>query len=145
MRILILTALLISVYHLNAQKIEPSKTDGDHSKWDKISDYFSPPPKFKDQYGGFRSPLKFYNGREVGTVKDWEKRRTEILERWNSMMGKWPDLLKDQQLTYTDSIEKEGFTQYTVEFNWLPNEKTKGYLLIPKGEGVKPAVITVFY
>lgn len=145
MRILILTALLISVYHLNAQKIEPSQSGGDHSKWDKISAYFSPPEKFKEQYGDFRSPLTFYSGRKVETAEDWKKRRTEILERWNTMMGKWPDLLEGQQLTYIDSVKKEGFTQYTVEFNWLPNEKTKGYLLIPNGEGVKPAVITVFY
>lgn len=145
MRILILTALLISVYHLNAQKIEPSQSGGDHSKWDEISAYFSPPERFKDEYGDFRSPLTFYSGRKVETAEDWKKRRREILERWNTMMGKWPHLLEDQQLTYIDSVKKEGFTQYTVEFNWLPNEKTKGYLLIPKGEGVKPAVITVFY
>jgi dienelactone hydrolase len=145
MRILILTLLLLSTYHLNAQKVEPSQSGGDHSKWDKISAYFSPPEKFKDQYGDFRSPLTFYSGRKVETAEDWKKRKREILERWNTMMGKWPGLLEDQQLTYIDSVKKEGFTQYTVEFNWLPNEKTKGYLLIPNGEGVKPAVITVFY
>jgi dienelactone hydrolase len=145
MRLLILTLLLLSTYHLNAQKVEPSQSGGDHSKWDKISAYFSPPEKFKEQYGDFRSPLTFYSGRKVETAEDWKKRRTEILERWNTMMGKWPDLLEGQQLTYIDSVKKEGFTQYTVEFNWLPNEKTKGYLLIPNGEGVKPAVITVFY
>lgn len=145
MRLLILTLLLLSTYHLNAQKVEPSQSGGDHSKWDKISAYFSPPEKFKDQYGDFRSPLTFYSGRKVETAEDWKKRRREILERWNTMMGKWPHLLENQQLTYIDSVKKEGFTQYTVEFNWLPNEKTKGYLLIPNGEGVKPAVITVFY
>jgi dienelactone hydrolase len=145
MRLLILTLLLLSTYHLNAQKVEPSQSEVDHSKWDKISAYFSPPEKFKDQYGDFRSPLTFYSGKKVETAEDWKKRRTEILERWNTMMGKWPHLLENQQLTYIDSVKKEGFTQYTVEFNWLPNEKTKGYLLIPNGEGVKPAVITVFY
>jgi dienelactone hydrolase len=35
--------------------------------------------------------------------------------------------------------------QYPVSFYWTPNEKTKGYLLIPDGSGERPAVITVYY
>lgn len=145
MRLLILTVLLISAYHLKAQKIQSPQSGGGNSKWHKISAYFSPPPRFKDQYGDFRSPLIFYKGGKVQTAEDWKKRRSEILEHWNTMMGKWPHLLEDQQLTFIDSVQKEGFTQYKVGFNWLPNERTEGYLLVPEVGGIKPAVITVFY
>ncbi|MEO8961409.1 MAG: prolyl oligopeptidase family serine peptidase, partial [Ginsengibacter sp.] len=44
-----------------------------------------------------------------------------------------------------DSVQRDGFMQYTVQFYWTPNEQTKGYLLIPEGNGKKPAVITVYY
>src|SRR5690606_9867409 len=104
-----------------------------------------PPQELKNNYGNYRSPLKFYNGKEVKTVKDWKKRRNEILDRWNGLMGKWPKLLESQELTILDSIKKEGYTQYKVSFNWMPNEKTEGYLLVPNKKGKKPAVITVFY
>ena len=60
-------------------------------------------------------------------------------------MGEWPEFLTEQKLTIIDSVQKEGFMQYKVSFNWLPNEQTEGYLLVPEGEGKKPAVITVFY
>src|SRR5690606_32403132 len=53
--------------------------------------------------------------------------------------------LENQKLTILDSISKEGYTQYKVSFNWMPNEKTQGYLLVPASKGKKPAVITVFY
>lgn len=113
--------------------------------WEKISPYFSPPAKYKNEYGHYRSPLKFYNGDSVRTPQDWTKRREEILGRWNKMMGEWPPLLKDQKLKILDTVRRDGFTQYRVQFYWTPNEKTKGYLLVPDGKEKKPAVITVFY
>src|SRR5690554_1322133 len=144
MRTLILTILLLSGYGLNAQE-RSSKLTVNVLKWDKISPYFNPPLEFKDIYGDYRSPLKFYDGREVVTANDWKIRRDEIRARWNKLMGEWPELLEGQQLIYIDSIQKEGFTQYKVGFNWLPNERTEGYLLVPDGAETKPAVITVFY
>jgi len=113
--------------------------------WEKISPCFHPPAKYKGDYGRYHSPLKFYNGDTVATAQDWQKRRKEILTRWNKMMGEWPPLLKDQHLTLIDSTRRDGFTQYRVRFYWTPDQQTKGYLLIPDGKGKKPAVITVFY
>ena len=60
-------------------------------------------------------------------------------------MGEWPPLLKGQQMKITDSVRRDGFTQYRVRFNWTPNEETQGYLLVPDGKGKKPAVIIVYY
>jgi len=113
--------------------------------WQRIKSYFTPPAEFQNQLGDFRSPLKFYDGRPVKTPGDWKKRREEILSRWHAMMGDWPALIKDQQVEILESVQKDGYTKKKVRFNWNPNEKTEGYLLIPDGEGERPAVITVYY
>jgi hypothetical protein len=34
--------------------------------------------------------------------------------------------------------------RYAVRFNWLPEAITDGYLLVPEGEGRRPAVVAVF-
>ena len=122
-----------------------AQTVNKESTWQKIAPFFASPDLFKREYGYYRSPLKFYNGREVKNPADWIKRRTEILDRWNGLMGKWPALITNQKLEYLDSIRKNGFTQYQVRFNWVPGQKTNGYLLVPDGKGKMPAVITVYY
>jgi hypothetical protein len=113
--------------------------------WSKISQYFTSPAEFRDKLGDFRSPLKFYDGRMIKTPEDWRKRRTEILNRWNSLMGPWPALIKDQKIEIIESTHKDGYTKNRVRFYWNPNDKTEGYLLVPDGGGKKPAVITVYY
>lgn len=122
-----------------------AQTVSKQSAWQKIAPYFAMPDQFKDQYGPYRSPLKFYDGREVKNPADWKKRRLEILDRWNGLMGKWPALITDQKLEYLDSIRRDGFTQYKIRFSWVPGQKTNGYLMVPDGKGKKPAVITVYY
>ena len=118
---------------------------GETATWKEIAPFFVSPAEYKNEFGGYRSPLKFYSGRPVKTVNDWSQRRKEILAQWNKMMGEWPPLLKDQRMIFTDSIKKTGYTQYSIKFRWLPNEETEGYLLVPDGEGKKPAVVSVFY
>lgn len=147
--------LLINIFLLFCLSIAvPSglngQTSGDngHEKeavWRKIGQFFTPPDKFKGKYGDYRSPLKFYSGQPVKTADDWKKRRNEILARWNDMMGKWPSLIKNQKMEVLDTLRKDGFTQYRIRYYWLPEEKTEGYLLVPDGNGKKPAVITVYY
>ncbi len=115
------------------------------STWRAIASFFKPPVTHQSQYGSYRSPLKFYNGNEVKTAQDWNKRRREIKDQWTKMMGAWPPFLKDQKMKLLDSTKKDGFVQYTIKFHWTPNEETKGYLLVPDGNEKKPAVITVYY
>jgi dienelactone hydrolase len=122
-----------------------AQTLNKESTWQKIAPFFASPDQFKGEYGSYRSPLKFYNGSKVKNPSDWIKRRKEILDRWNGLMGKWPALITNQKLEYLDSIRKDGFTQYQVRFNWVPGQKTNGYLLVPDGKGKMPAVITVYY
>jgi hypothetical protein len=122
---------------------EMSKTE----IWREIAPHFEPPRQYQNNFGTYRSPLKFYSGRTARTKSEWEERRREIRQRWNQMLGEWPSLITDQTLQVLDSVRKDGFTQYRVSFSWTPNERTEGYLLIPEGQSgkKKPAVITVYY
>lgn len=113
--------------------------------WNKISAYFIPPERFENQFGSYRSPLKFYNGETVSTKEEWQKRREEIRNRWMSLMGEWPPVIKNQRLEIVETVRREDFTQHRVRFYWTPNQQTEGYLLIPDKTGKKPAIITVFY
>ncbi len=124
----------------------PGNEKNDKQKlWEQIAPYFSPPEKYRNAFGDFRSPLKFYNGEAVETPEDWTRRREEILNRWHEMMGEWPELITNQQLEILETTKRENFTQHRVKFSWLPGEETEGYLLIPEGTEKKPAVITVYY
>ncbi len=114
--------------------------------WKAIAADFVPPKEYVGDYGDFRSPLKFSDGREVKNAADWKKRRQEILEHWHGMMGQWPPLFKDQKLEVVSSQPRENFVQHKVRFRWLPNEVTDGYLLVPENaKGDLPAVVTVYY
>lgn len=113
--------------------------------WNKIAPYFSPPKELENEFGDYSSPLVFEDGTQVKTPDDWQKRRQEILSNWHQMMGEWPDLLEDQEMTILKTEQREDFTQHTISFEWVPGQETRGYLLVPDGDGEKPAVITVFY
>ena len=116
-----------------------------HVDWREITPYFSPPDSLKNEFGAYRSPLVFYNGDTVRTPSDWQRRCNEIRDTWMQMMGEWLPLLTDNKMEYLDSVQKEGYVEYKVSFEWLPSAKTTGYLLKPERKGKKPAVITVFY
>jgi hypothetical protein len=98
-----------------------------------------------DKYGFYRSPLKFYNGYDVKTSSDWARRREEILNTWNGMMGKWPPFIEHQKMEITEKVKVDNYIRYKIRYNWLPGQLTEGYLLIPEGNGKRPAVITVYY
>lgn len=141
--LLILTLLLC--FRTEAQDSRKMAPDKQSAIWKKIAPYFSPPKQFKGEFGDYRSLLEFNDGRKVTSAKDWSIRKEEIRNRWMNLMGEWPELLEDQKMVFVDSTKKDGYTQYSVRFNWLPNEETDGYLLVPDGDGEKPAVISVFY
>lgn len=124
------------------------QADGKCSKkatWDKISEYMSPAPEYAGNYGNYRSPLVFDNGRPVKTKSDWAKRRKEIKAFWMKTMGEWPPIIKNQDFEILESSERDDFKQYKVRFRWTPKDTVTGYLLVPSRKGKKPAVITVFY
>ena len=113
--------------------------------WQKLKPYFNPPPKYAHEFGKYRTPLKFYDGRRVKTQSDWKNRRKEIISRWQKMMGPWPDLITKPKLEIIETTHRENFNQYHIRFAWRRDEETEGYVLVPDSKGKKPAVITVFY
>ena len=142
-QIFLLTSFLciINASGQQPQKENPSKED----LWKELSPYFNPPTEFQNNYGAYRSPLKFYDGREVKNKNDWKKRRKEILKTWNDMMGEWPPLIKKQKPDIRFDARIDNYNRYRIKFDWLPGQETEGYLLIPEGKGRRPAVITVYY
>jgi hypothetical protein len=140
----VLTLIFIDFGLLTGQSVSNNRDNTD-SRREKISSFFQPPEEFRVRYGDYRSPLRFYDGDTVKTREDWMRRRQEILDRWNDMMGEWPPFIKKQKPEILGTEQKEGFMQYRIRFLWLPDQKTEGYLLIPDIKGKKPAVITVYY
>ncbi len=112
---------------------------------DELLPYTDPPKTYQDDFGDFRSPLVFADGSKVQTAEDWQRRRAEILSTWQDLLGKWPPLITEPEVEILDSRQRETFTQYRVRFQWTPNEKTTGYLLVPDGNGPFPAAVTVYY
>lgn len=131
---------------VTAAQMRPHQAEKD-VVWKKIQQYFVPPKAYAGNFGDYRSPLKFYDGRQAKSKAEWIERRQEILGRWHAMMGKWPAVLKTQQLEILDSTRRDGLIQYTVTFFWTPQERTRGYLLVPYSDngGKRPGVITVYY
>lgn len=111
-----------------------------------LAPFFNPPAEFVNEFGDYRSPLKFYDGRPVRTVEDWRLRRREILDAWHSVMGVWPPLLEKPAIEYLDTVHIENFTRQKVNVEIAPDHRTiPGYLMIPDAEGPFPAVIVVYY
>jgi hypothetical protein len=135
-------SLLHSTIHFLQGKSGPAKT---RFAEPYLGPCFLAPVEYANQYGDYRTPLKFYSGDTVRSAADWPRRRQEILKQWHKLMGEWPPLITHQQFEYLDSLHQENFTRYHVRFFWMPYETTDGYLLVPDGGGLKPAVITVFY
>lgn len=139
----LLTAILlifITIFSCNPKQEE------DEATWVKIKSNFTPPSKYANQFGSLNSPLKFYDGKTVETPEDWQKRRLEILDTWHQMMGRWPEVIKNQTPEILEKSNRgNGIVQYKIKFLWMPNETTIGYLLIPESSGKKPAVVTVYY
>lgn len=110
-----------------------------------LAPYFQPPKQYRNDFGSYRSPLIFNDGRPVRTAAEWSQRRKEIRDFWTSQLGAWPPLIEKPQVKVLESQRREDFTQKKIRFHWTPDEETTGYLLIPDGPGPFPAVVTVYY
>ena len=112
---------------------------------DVLAPLFQPPPEYANQFGSFRSPLKFAQGGEVKTPADWVRRRAEIREHWFEVMGPWPPLLKTPRLVILERTARDNFTQCRIEVEIAPGRMSAGYLLIPSGQPKFPAVFVPYY
>jgi hypothetical protein len=110
-----------------------------------ISPYFSPPTEWKDQMGGYRSPLVFEKGETVKNAADWSKRRAEILAAWQGIMGAWPEVIEKPKMEILESKQRENFTQKRIRLEIGHGQTGEGYLLMPEGRGPFPAVFVPYY
>jgi hypothetical protein len=125
---------------------EQHQQDGGELTLGKIAPFFSPPPDLARDFGQYKSPLRFYDGRPVETVGDWQQRREEILRYWHEIMGPWPPLLEKPHIDDLEQERRENFIQHKVRVEIAPDgRKINGYLLIPDGKGPFPAVMVVYY
>ena len=113
--------------------------------WDEITPYFNPSKEWRGKFGKYRSPLLFNDGSKVRTPADWIRRRAEILKGWQDLLGHWPPLITKPKVKVLEEKRRENFRQLKVRFKWTPVEFTTGYLLIPDGNGKRPAAVTVYY
>lgn len=112
----------------------------------KIAPYFGPPKEFANDFGTYRSPLKFDDGTEVKSAADWPKRRAEIKKYWHGLMGEWPALLAKPKVELGAKEDRDGVAQYKLKIETAPGRAVEdAYLLVPPGKGPFPAVVVVFY
>jgi hypothetical protein len=124
-------------------KINPA---ADQLKIGALDPYFQPPPEYANDFGSYRSPLEFYDGRSVRSAADWPARRREILDRWHKIMGPWPPLVEQPKIEYLETQRRDNFTQHHVRIQIAPDRFAEdAYLLKPDGTGPFPAVLVVYY
>lgn len=126
---------------LAAPAAEPPTGSG----WAALAPCFQPPANLARDFGSFRSPLRFANGREVKTPAEWQERRKEILVQWHDILGPWPPLIPKPALEILETGHRDNFTQHQIRLEIAPGQTTAGYLLIPGGPGPFPAVFVPFY
>jgi dienelactone hydrolase len=146
---LYLFVFLSSLLLNQAVSLSLSNYDNNHAVKNihkNIASCFSPPPELANDFGEYRYPLRFYDGTAVKTQQDWQKRRNEILKTWHSIMGKWPPMIEKPKIEYLAQKRRENFTQHQVRLEIAPKQQTvDGYLLIPDGMKLFPAMLIVYY
>lgn len=110
-----------------------------------ISPFFHPPAALEEQFGNYRSLLRFANGHLVKDPQDWLARRTEIHDSWQKILGSWPELLERPQLELLNETQRDGLIQRHVRVQIAPHQSVLGYLLLPQAPGPFPGVIVPYY
>ena len=85
------------------------------------------------------------DGRPVKTPEEWQRRRQQILKFWHASLGASPPLIDRPAIETVGTTAREDFTQKKVRIEAAAKLKIDGYLLIPRGEGPRPAVLVVYY
>lgn len=109
--------------------------------------FTEPPAEFAGDFGPYKSPRVFADGRVAESPADWRTRRREILEDWRKMLGgDGPEPLTMPVIKTISREPRETFEQQRVEVEVLPGGKfAPGHLLIPSGPGPFPAAVVLFY
>lgn len=114
--------------------------------WQILAPLFRVPDAYQGQWGTYRSPLRFDDGRPVRTAAEWPRRRAEILATWEGLLGTWPALLPAVPMEVIAESRRETFTQRRVRLEVAPGQRVEGWLLVPDGAPARrPAVLVPFY
>jgi dienelactone hydrolase len=140
-RLLFSAAAVVFLSNTALEAAEPKNTP----PWNQIARFFNPPPEFANDFGSYRSPLLFYDGRPVKSPADWLERRREILAKWTDLMGAWPPLIEKPKIEYLDNEKRDNFIQHRIRLEIAPQQIEQAYLLIPEGAGPFPAVVIPYY
>src|SRR5438552_285962 len=138
------SSILVAVFPIVCAGLAPfgeSLAADSDPAWKQIGPFFKAPAEFDNDYGRFKSPLWFFDGRPVKSAADWAERREEILRYWHKVMGPWPALIEMPRIEYLTTTNRENFTQHRVGVEVAPGRTAEGYLLIPEGKGPFPAVL----
>jgi len=111
----------------------------------ELSQYFETPNEWRGDYGNYRSPLHLVDGKIITDKKNWDTERQNLRAWWMKQLGQWPPLITNPTLKILETQHHQNHIEQRVSFRWTPHETTVGYLLIPKTQSKKPAVVTVFY
>lgn len=114
-----------------------------------LAEFFTPPEKYRFDFGSFRSPLLFADGARVRTPADWQRRRAEIHLSWHQFMGPWPPLIEKPRVEMVNTTRRGNVSQQQLRIEIaLGGEMVDALLLVPEGEapgGKRPAVLVVYY
>src|SRR5262249_6354668 len=110
-----------------------------------LTPFFAPPPEFANQFGNYRSPLLLNNGAAVTATAEWPRRRAEIRDEWQELMGPWPPLLEQPKLEVLSESHRDNFLQRRVRLSIAPGQTGEGWLLLPADAERHAAVLVVYY
>src|SRR6185295_4317272 len=97
--------------------------------WKQIEPFFQPAAGFENEFGTYKSPLKFHDGRAVEKPADWPRRRREILDYWHKVMGPWPALIEKPAIEYLAKERRDNFMQHRVRVEIARGQTVEGWLL----------------
>lgn len=114
---------------------------------ESLQPFTTPPAEFANDFGPYKSPRVFADGRVAESPDQWRTRRREILDDWRKMLGgDPPEPLANPAIKAVSRERRENFEQQRVEVEVLPGGKfAPGHLLIPDGPGPFPAAVVLFY
>ncbi|EDY19100.1 putative sialidase [Chthoniobacter flavus Ellin428] len=98
-----------------------------------ISSAFEPPQEWQDKFGAYRSSLLSYDGTPVTKAEKWPARRAEILQRWQEILGPWPQLDAKPRYTIVETREENGSVEKRIDIDLPPRQTGHAVLTIPKG------------
>lgn len=112
---------------------------------DVLAPFAQPPAEYAGQFGEYRSPLLFADGRHVATVEQWRQRRREIRDSWMKELGPWPALIERPQIEILEQTRRDGLIWRRIRIEYAPGQMPEAWLLLPEGPGPFPAVLVVYY